>query len=100
MASLGVSNLGPRRLRLVHGQLARRGLRLSSLQVQLSLLAPEALAADGVSSVCRELGIELLAYSPLALGLLGRPPGRARVCRRGPGACCSAGCSPASSPCC
>ena len=84
VGSLGVSNLGPRRLRLVHERLARRGLRLSSLQVQLSLLAPDALAADGVALVCRELGIELLAYSPLALGLLGRPPGEGQGHPPGP----------------
>ncbi len=79
VGSLGVSNLGPRRLRRAHEQLARRGLRLASLQVQLSLLAPEALGAQGVAPVCRELGIELLAYSPLALGLLAQPPGEARA---------------------
>lgn len=84
VGSLGVSNLGPRRLRLAHGRLARRGLRLSSLQVQLSLLAPDALAADGVAQVCRELGIELLAYSPLALGLLSRPPGEGQALPPGP----------------
>ncbi len=79
VASLGVSNLGPRRLRQVHELLGRRGLRLASLQVQLSLLAPEALGAQGVAPVCRELGIELLAYSPLALGLLAQSPGEARA---------------------
>lgn len=84
VGSLGVSNLGPRRLRLVHERLARRGLRLASLQVQLSLLAPDALSADGVAPVCRELGIELLAYSPLALGLLGRPPGEGQGLPPGP----------------
>ncbi|MEA5391900.1 aldo/keto reductase [Cyanobium gracile UHCC 0139] len=79
VGSLGISNLGPRRLRRVHDQLARRGLRLASLQVQLSLLAPDAIGAHGVASVCRELGIELLAYSPLALGLLAQPPGESRA---------------------
>jgi len=47
VAGLGVSNMGPRRLRQVHGHLARRGLPLLSLQVQLSLLAPEAVAPGG-----------------------------------------------------
>jgi pyridoxine 4-dehydrogenase len=28
-----------------------------------------------VAEVCQDLGIRLIAYSPLALGLLGRPPG-------------------------
>ncbi len=75
VGALGVSNLGPRRLRQLQAQLAGRGVPLRSLQVQLSLLAPEALAAGGVAEVCRELGLTLIAYSPLALGLLGRAPG-------------------------
>ena len=82
--SLGVSNMGPRRLRQVHQQLAARGIRLSSLQVQLSLLAPEAVQPGGVAEVCRELGIELIAYSPLALGLLGRSASDPRPIPQGP----------------
>ncbi len=84
VGSLGVSNLGPVRLRRVHQQLAQRGLQLCSLQVQLSLLAPEAIGVKGVAPVCRELGIDLLAYSPLALGLLARPAGDNRNPPRGP----------------
>ncbi|MFZ0409625.1 MAG: aldo/keto reductase [Cyanobium sp.] len=75
VAAMGVSNMGPQRLRQVHAQLAQRGVPLRSLQVQLSLLAPAATASAGLGPVCQELGIELIAYSPLALGLLGRPPG-------------------------
>jgi pyridoxine 4-dehydrogenase len=75
VASLGVSNMGPRRLRRVQADLAGRGVPLRSLQVQLSLLAPEAVAPGGVAEVCRELDIQLIGYSPLALGLLGRAPG-------------------------
>jgi pyridoxine 4-dehydrogenase len=75
VASLGVSNVGPRRLRQLHAHLAERGVPLRSLQVQLSLLAPEALVPGGAAEVCRELGIQLIGYSPLALGLLGRAPG-------------------------
>lgn len=70
---LGISNMGPRRLREVHGRLAERGVRLSSLQVQLSLLASEPIRPGGVAEVCQELDIRLIAYSPLALGLLARP---------------------------
>ncbi|MFM8604795.1 MAG: aldo/keto reductase [Cyanobium sp.] len=73
--ALGVSNMGPRRLRRLHAHLAGRGVPLRSLQVQLSLLAPEAVAPGGVAEVCRELDILLIGYSPLALGLLGRAPG-------------------------
>jgi pyridoxine 4-dehydrogenase len=77
---LGVSNLGPRRLRRLHGVLAERGVPLRSVQVQASLLAPEALLpaagpGEPIAAVCRELGIELIAYSSLALGLLSHPPG-------------------------
>ncbi|MEB3334402.1 MAG: aldo/keto reductase [Cyanobacteriota bacterium] len=77
VGQLGLSNLGPRRLRQVHDHLARRGVRLASLQVQFSLLAPEAVAPGGLAEVCRDLGVELIAYSPLALGWLaaiGREP--------------------------
>ena len=70
--SLGVSNVGPKRLRALHRRLSDQGVSLSSLQVQLSLLAPQPLHAGGVAEVCRELNIALIAYSPLALGLLSR----------------------------
>ncbi len=83
VAELGVSNVGPRRLRQMHQRLAARGVRLASVQVQLSLLSPAPIEPGGVSEVCRELGIELIAYSPLALGLLAAgdetpPPAGAR----------------------
>lgn len=79
VAELGISNFGPRRLRQVHGLLAERGVRLSSLQVQFSLLAPEAASPGGVAEVCRELGVELIAYSPLALGWLAPSEGKPRA---------------------
>ncbi|MEB3258475.1 MAG: aldo/keto reductase [Cyanobacteriota bacterium] len=84
VAELGVSNFGPRRLRQVHGFLAERGVRLTSLQVQFSLLAPEAAAPGGVGEVCRELGVELIAYSPLALGWLAPSEQRPRATPTGP----------------
>ena len=84
VAELGISNFGPRRLRQVHGLLAERGVRLSSLQVQFSLLAPEAASPGGVAEVCRELGVELIAYSPLALGWLALSEGKLRARPAGP----------------
>ena len=74
VAELGVSNVGPVRLRQLHQRLAERGVPLKSLQVQLSLLAPGPVQPGGVAAVCQELGIELLAYSPLALGVLAGVP--------------------------
>ena len=72
VAELGLSNMGAGRLRCLQARLAERGVAIASLQVQLSLLAPEPLDPGGVAEVCRELGIRLIAYSPLALGLLAR----------------------------
>ena len=67
--AVGVSNFGAAEMREAHALLARRGVPLASNQVRYSLLhrAPE---ADGVVDACRELGVTLLAYSPLAQGIL------------------------------
>lgn len=81
---LGVSNVGPLRLRRLHQALAVRGVPLRSLQVQLSLLAPEPILPGGLVEVCRELDIALIAYSPLALGLLTRRPGAEPTLPSGP----------------
>ena len=67
--SAGVSNYGQDALRACHEKLASRGVSLVSNQVQLSLLYPYALT-NGLSSTCDELGVQVLAYSPMALGLL------------------------------
>lgn len=79
VAELGVSNLGPRGVRALQARLSARGVALRSVQVQMSLLAPDPIRPDGLKDTCAELGIDLLAYSPLALGVLtvapgGRPP--------------------------
>jgi pyridoxine 4-dehydrogenase len=84
VAELGVSNIGPQRLRHLHRHMAQRGVRLASLQVQFSLLAPEAAAPGGVAQVSEELGVELIAYSPLALGWLAPVEGTPRPTPRGP----------------
>jgi aryl-alcohol dehydrogenase-like predicted oxidoreductase len=67
--TVGVSNYSAEQMRLAHAELAKRGLPLASNQVQYSLLyrKPE---VDGVLDACRELGITLIAYSPLAQGAL------------------------------
>jgi pyridoxine 4-dehydrogenase len=84
VAELGVSNMGPRRLRQVQRRLAERGVRLTSLQVQLSLLSPDPIVPGGLAAVCRDLNIDLIAYSPLALGLLARSGQEAALRPRGP----------------
>ena len=67
--SVGVSNFNATRTRQAAAVLAARGAPLSSNQVQYSLLyrAPE---RNGVLDACREAGVTLVAYSPLAQGLL------------------------------
>lgn len=67
--AVGVSNYNAEQMRRAHDALARRGIPLASNQVQYSLLArgPE---RSGLLAACRELGVTLIAYSPLAQGLL------------------------------
>ena len=72
---LGLSNLGPQRLALVHRRLMERGVPLRSVQVQCSLLAPADDQLLEVIAVSRDLDVEVLAYSPLAFGVLGCAPG-------------------------
>jgi len=87
---VGLSNFGGKRLRKVHQRFADRGIAIASLQVQYSLLSTAPVTELGVKEVCDELGIKLIAYSPLALGLLtgkyrdGQYPGglRGLLCRR------------------
>lgn len=68
--AVGLSNFGPQRLRKAHQQLAARGIPIATLQVQYSLLSTYPVTELGLKDVCDELGIRLIAYSPLALGLL------------------------------
>jgi pyridoxine 4-dehydrogenase len=67
---VGLSNYGPKRLKWVHQKLADRGVPISTLQVQYSLLSTYPVTQLGLKDVCDELGIKLIAYSPLGLGLL------------------------------
>ncbi|MBE9208066.1 aldo/keto reductase [Nostoc sp. LEGE 06077] len=67
---VGLSNYGPTRLKIVHQRFAERGVPISTLQVQYSLLSTYPVTQLGLKDVCDELGIKLIAYSPLALGIL------------------------------
>ena len=65
----GVSNYGASQMRTAHAALARRGVPLVSNQVNYSLLnrQPE---RNGLLEACRELDVTLIAYFPLASGML------------------------------
>jgi aryl-alcohol dehydrogenase-like predicted oxidoreductase len=69
VTAVGVSNYSAEQMRQAHAALARRGIPLASNQVEYSLLhrQPE---TDGVLDACRELGVTLIAYTPLAGGRL------------------------------
>ncbi len=67
--AVGVSNYSAEQMRIAHAELAKRGIPLASNQVEYSLLhrQPE---VNGVLDACRELGVTLIAYQPLASGAL------------------------------
>ena len=67
--TVGVSNFSERRMRRAHAALAARGLPLVSNQVRYSLL-DRRIETNGVLAAARELGITIIAYSPLAQGIL------------------------------
>jgi aryl-alcohol dehydrogenase-like predicted oxidoreductase len=82
--AVGVSNYSADQMRQAHAALALRGIPLASNQVEYSLLhrRPE---TNGVLDACRELGVTLIAYQPLASGALtGKytPSNRPRGLRR------------------
>ncbi|KAJ9174323.1 hypothetical protein P3X46_017358 [Hevea brasiliensis] len=67
--AVGVSNYGPKQLVKIHDYLKARGVPLCSAQVQFSLLS---MGKDQIEirNICDSLGIGLIAYSPLGLGML------------------------------
>ena len=67
---VGLSNYGPKRLKEVYKKFSDRGVPLTTLQVQYSLLSTYPVTQLGIKDVCDELGIKLIAYSPLCLGIL------------------------------
>ncbi|CAN6317851.1 unnamed protein product [Urochloa humidicola] len=67
--AVGVSNYGPKQLLKIHSYLASKGVPLSSAQVQFSLLSMGDEQME-LKTVCDSLGIRLIAYSPLGLGML------------------------------
>ncbi|MBK8418489.1 aldo/keto reductase [Candidatus Villigracilis saccharophilus] len=67
--TVGVSNFGEKHLIRAYTTLARHGIPLASNQVHYSLLNRE-VEKNGTLARCKELGIRLIAYSPLEKGLL------------------------------
>jgi aryl-alcohol dehydrogenase-like predicted oxidoreductase len=69
IASVGVSNYTAEQTRQAVQILAQKGVPLAVNQVRYSLLSRQ-IETKGIRDTCRELGVTILAYSPLAQGLL------------------------------
>jgi aryl-alcohol dehydrogenase-like predicted oxidoreductase len=69
IGAIGVSNFSPELMRRAHRALAKRGISLASNQVRYSLLDRH-IEKDGTLEAAKELGITIIAYSPLAQGVL------------------------------
>lgn len=67
--TVGVSNYSEKTMRRAHRYLADRGVPLVSNQVRYSLL-DRRIETNGVLEAAQELGITIIAYSPLSQGLL------------------------------
>ena len=67
--AVGVSNYSADQMSRAYEILAKRGVTLASNQVEYNLINRR-VERNGVLGRCRELGVTLIAYSPLAKGLL------------------------------
>jgi len=67
--TVGVSNFSQTRMLAAYSALARQNIPLASNQVHYSLLQRD-IERDGTLARAKELGIRLIAYSPLEEGLL------------------------------
>jgi len=67
--AVGVSNFNVAHMRRAHAALAKHGLALASNQVKYSLL-DRRVESNGTLAVAKELGVTIIAYSPLEQGLL------------------------------
>ena len=81
--AVGVSNYNAEQMKRAYSALEKRGIRLAVNQVEYNLLKREP-EQNGLLALCQSLGVTLIAYHPLASGLLtGKytreslpPPGR------------------------
>lgn len=88
--AVGVSNFNAAQMLKAHAVLVKRGVPLASNQMEYHLLNRQ-VEQNGLLKLCQELGVTMIAYSPLAKGMLtGKytpempPPGmRGRIYSRG-----------------
>ncbi|MBE9011684.1 aldo/keto reductase [Pseudanabaenaceae cyanobacterium LEGE 13415] len=69
IGAIGVSNYSADQMREAQGYLATKGVPLAVNQVRYALINRE-IESNGILETAKELGVTILAYSPLAQGLL------------------------------
>lgn len=69
IGAIGVSNYNLEQTQLANETLKRRGYTLTSNQVEYHLLDRK-IEKDGVKDFCDAEGIKIIAYSPMAMGIL------------------------------
>jgi aryl-alcohol dehydrogenase-like predicted oxidoreductase len=69
VSAVGVSNYDSDQMQRAHDHLLREGIHLVSNQVEYNLLNRK-IEKNGLLRRCNELGVKVLAYSPLAMGIL------------------------------
>jgi aryl-alcohol dehydrogenase-like predicted oxidoreductase len=67
--AVGISNFSARQMEAAHAALAAEGIPLASNQVRFNLL-DRRIEGNGVLATARRLGITIIAWSPLAQGML------------------------------
>jgi aryl-alcohol dehydrogenase-like predicted oxidoreductase len=67
--AVGVSNYSAEQMTIAYQVLAEKGIPLATNQVPYSLLTRQ-IESNGILEKARQLGVTILAYSPLAQGLL------------------------------
>jgi aryl-alcohol dehydrogenase-like predicted oxidoreductase len=67
--TVGVSNFSEKLMLRAYSTLARYGIPLASNQVHYSLLRRD-IEKNGLLARCKDLGVRVIAYSPLEMGLL------------------------------
>jgi aryl-alcohol dehydrogenase-like predicted oxidoreductase len=67
--AVGVSNYNRQQLERAYNRLEKEGVHLASNQVEYHLLNRR-VELNGLLSLCHDMGVTLIAYSPLAMGLL------------------------------
>ena len=67
--AVGVSNYNLAQMQRAYDTLAKRGVRLASNQMPYSLINRR-VEREGLLARCQELGIKLIAYSPIEKGIL------------------------------